>query len=93
MNIVKNLFKGTTTNNLDKEIQQKGFEISQCSEICESCTSKFPKHLKFEGESEGTSLWNTTKPYGMHIIIATGKKIGLMMPLMKMVKKKGYFKI
>ena len=23
MNIVKNLFKGTTTNNLDKEIQQK----------------------------------------------------------------------
>ncbi|KAL1572449.1 hypothetical protein MG5_02564 [Candida albicans P57072] len=74
MNIVKNLFKGTTTNNLDKEIQQKGFEISQCSEICESCTSKFPKHLKFEGESESTSLWNTTKPYGMHIIIATGKK-------------------
>ena len=31
--------------------------------------------------------FGTTKPYGMHIIIATGKKIGLMMPLMKMVKK------
>lgn len=71
MNIVKNLFKGNQTTT-DKEIQDKGFEISQCSETCESCSSKFPKSLKFEGE--GTPLWNTTKPYGMHIIIATGKK-------------------
>ncbi|EGW31394.1 uncharacterized protein SPAPADRAFT_61961 [Spathaspora passalidarum NRRL Y-27907] len=52
------------------EIKQQGFKISECSETCESCSSKFPSSLKFE---EGASLWKSTKPYGLHIVVSTGK--------------------
>lgn len=57
-------------NDATQEIEDLGFEISECSETCESCSSKFPKSLKFE---ENDPLWKSTKPYGMHILVSTGK--------------------
>ncbi|EMG46232.1 APD1 Actin patches distal protein 1 [Candida maltosa Xu316] len=73
MTILQKFFgKKTTTDEetASQEIESLGFEISECSETCESCTAKFPKSLKFE---ETEPLWKSTKPYGMHILIATGK--------------------
>ncbi|KAI5959620.1 uncharacterized protein KGF55_005264 [Candida pseudojiufengensis] len=55
---------------IDEQIIQSGFEISDCSEICDDCTISYPKSLKFE---ETEPLWNSTKPFGLHLIISTGK--------------------
>ncbi|KAK6461683.1 Sucraseferredoxin-like protein [Scheffersomyces coipomensis] len=59
-----------TSQNHDEEVKSKGFEIADCSFDCESCDSKFPASLKFDDEAD---LWNSTKPYGLHFIVSTGK--------------------
>lgn len=53
------------------ELQELGFEVSSCSQECESCTSKFPASAA-KGD-EDTPLWGSTKPYGLHIVVPTNK--------------------
>lgn len=69
---IKNSVTGGSndTANLQSEIESKGFQISSCSNECDSCNSKFPSSLKFDDDFP---LWNSTKPYGLHIVVATGK--------------------
>ncbi|KAK6201154.1 Sucrase/ferredoxin-like-domain-containing protein [Scheffersomyces amazonensis] len=59
-----------SSGNHEEEIKSKGFEISECSFECDSCTSKFPASLKFDEEAE---LWDSTKPFGLHLLVSTGK--------------------
>lgn len=58
------------SSSIDEQIQAKGFEISTCSETCADCNVTYPKSLKFE---ESEPLWDSTKPYGLHLNISTGK--------------------
>lgn len=55
-----------------EELHELGFEVADCSQECESCTTKFPSSISFK-EDEGGSLWGSTKPYGLHIVIPTNK--------------------
>lgn len=48
---------------------EKGFSVSECSYECATCTTKFPKM----GPNDTATLWNSTKPYGLHIVVSTGK--------------------
>lgn len=61
---------GSSEESKSREIQAKGFEISSCSDQCDDCIGKFPKSIKVEEEA---NLWNSTNPYGLHIVVATGK--------------------
>lgn len=57
---------------IKKSLEDSGFEISDCDLDCGSCSSKFPSSLKFE-DDDGGSLYNTTKPFGLQVIVPTGK--------------------
>ncbi|KAI5953261.1 hypothetical protein KGF54_002632 [Candida jiufengensis] len=59
-----------SSTSIDQHIIDSGFEISDCSETCEDCTFHYPKSLKFE---ENEPLWHSTKPFGLHLNISTGK--------------------
>lgn len=50
-------------------VAEKGFSVSDCSYECDTCTTKFPKMAV----EESATLWNSTKPYGLHIVVTTGK--------------------
>lgn len=64
------LFSFLKSENPTQEIIDSGFEICSC-ENSEGC-GKFPPSVKFNDDDSKT-LWNTTKPYGLHCIISTGK--------------------
>lgn len=64
------LFQKQNGAKIEKEITELGFEVSECSADCDGCTSKFPSSVKILTED---SLWNSTKPYGMHLFVSTGK--------------------
>ncbi|KAI3405643.2 hypothetical protein KGF56_001661 [Candida oxycetoniae] len=73
MAILDRFFANGETSNkpsITQQIEGKGFEISTCSETCDNCTATFPKSIKYE---ESEPLWHSTKPYGLHLNIATGK--------------------
>ncbi|CAI5758349.1 unnamed protein product [Candida verbasci] len=55
---------------IEEQIKDQGFEISTCPETCDACITNFPKSLKFE---EDEPLYNSTKPFGLHLLISTGK--------------------
>ncbi|SGZ58344.1 CIC11C00000002899 [Sungouiella intermedia] len=65
-----NYFKPSKSH--DEELKEKGFEIAECSMDCASCTSKFPSSVSFNDDDNG-SLWGSTKPYGLHIVIPTNQ--------------------
>lgn len=52
-----------------EEITKKGFEVSDCSFECDSCNFNFPKNV----QADSGDLWNSTKPFGLHIVIPTNK--------------------
>lgn len=60
----------SSEDQLKQEISKKGFEVSTCSEQCDDCHSKYPSSLKFDDDFP---LWNSTKPFGLHLVVATGK--------------------
>lgn len=62
--------KGTSDSAVQSEIAAKGFEVSLCSHECDDCQGKFPKNMKLD---EDSALWNSTSPYAMHAVVATGK--------------------
>jgi (2Fe-2S) ferredoxin len=64
------LFGFLKSENPAQQIRNSGFEICSC-EKSEGC-GKFPSSVKFNDDDNKT-LWNTTKPYGLHCIISTGK--------------------
>lgn len=66
---ILSFFKGGA-NPTAQKLQELGFEVSSCSEECSSCTSKFPSSLSFNEED---CLWESTKPYGLHIVVPTNK--------------------
>lgn len=53
----------------ESAVLRQGFDISTCAQECDDCSSKYPSSLKIEGGD----LWNSTKPYGLHILVFTGK--------------------
>ncbi|GEQ70619.1 hypothetical protein JCM33374_g4297 [Metschnikowia sp. JCM 33374] len=55
-----------------EQIKSAGFEISECSEECESCTSSFPRSLSFK-EDDDSPLFGSTSPYGLHVVVPTNK--------------------
>lgn len=57
---------------VEEQIKTAGFEISECSEECGTCTSSFPKSLSFK-DDDNVALFGTTLPYGMHIVVPTNK--------------------
>ncbi|CAH2352347.1 actin patches distal protein 1 [[Candida] railenensis] len=57
---------------VEAKLVEKGFEISDCDLDCGSCTSKFPSSVKFQ-DDDGSSLWGSTKPFGLHVVVPTGK--------------------
>ncbi|CAK9437965.1 uncharacterized protein LODBEIA_P23430 [Lodderomyces beijingensis] len=69
MAILDKIF-GSSNPSIAQQIEAKGFEISKCPETCADCSVTYPKSLKFE---ETEPLWDSTKPYGLHLNIATGK--------------------
>ncbi|KAG2731053.1 hypothetical protein G9P44_006202 [Scheffersomyces stipitis] len=69
MGLLQKIFHGQTKN-IDSLVLEKGFEVSSCSSECSSCTSNFPKSLSFDNDAY---LWESTKPYGLHIVVPTGK--------------------
>ncbi|OBA23500.1 Sucraseferredoxin-like protein [Metschnikowia bicuspidata var. bicuspidata NRRL YB-4993] len=56
----------------EQQIQDAGFEISECSEECETCTSSFPKSLSFK-DDDSASLFGSTSPYGLHVVVPTNR--------------------
>ena len=64
-------FKSNEAQVLD-ELIAAGFEISSCDFNCSDCQSKYPSSMKVQDDSEGP-LWKSTKPRGLHILVATGK--------------------
>ncbi|KAG7664741.1 uncharacterized protein J8A68_001696 [[Candida] subhashii] len=71
MTILHKLLGLPSNPNPEREITKAGFEVSTCSSTCDGCTSgSFPKSVKFE---ENAPLWESTKPYGLHIVVYTGK--------------------
>lgn len=52
------------------DLNNLGFEVAECSQECESCTTKYPSSVNFK-DDEGDSLWGSTKPYGLHIVVPT----------------------
>lgn len=69
------LFKrsGPLDDELAAAVTAKGFEVAACDAECASCHSKFPASLKVLDVSETGPLWDSTKPYGLHLVVATGK--------------------
>lgn len=70
MGLIRKLFGGGNNINIEEEIERKGFSTSDCSFDCDSCSSKFPTSVSVEEKDE---LWNSTKEYGLHIVVASGK--------------------
>lgn len=70
MRLIGKLFGGGNDVNIEEEIEKKGFSTSDCSFDCGSCHSKFPSSVSVE---EKDQLWNSTKEYGLHIVVASGK--------------------
>lgn len=70
MELIGKLFGGGNNVNIEEEIEKKGFSTSDCSFDCDSCHSKFPSSVSVE---EKDQLWNSTKEYGLHIVVASGK--------------------
>ncbi|KAK6455724.1 Sucrase/ferredoxin-like-domain-containing protein [Scheffersomyces xylosifermentans] len=72
MGLLNTIFNrgGHDSQKLKAEIESKGFEVSDCSFECDDCTSHFPKSIKVE---EDADLWESTKPFGLHIVVPTGK--------------------
>lgn len=70
MTILNKFFGKSGQQSTEEQIKHLGFEISTCPETCDDCTSKFPKSLSFE---ESDKLWQSTKPYGLHLNVSTGR--------------------
>lgn len=68
--MIRWLFGHRETPSIEQEIEKKGFSNSDCSFDCSSCSSKFPASVSIE---EKDQLWNSTKEYGLHIVVASGK--------------------
>lgn len=66
-----NVFKSKDAK-IEAELLAQGFEKSECDFDCGTCSTKFPNSVKIQDDSEG-SLWETSKPYGLQVIIPTGK--------------------
>lgn len=62
------LFKSSKDHSQD--IANLGFEVSDCSQECDACTSRFPSSVAIETKDP---LWNSTKPYGLHVVVPTNK--------------------
>lgn len=69
MTVLQRLF-GKSTPKICDQITNAGFEISDCSSTCDECTGKFPKSISMD---ESAPLWESTKPYGLHLVVSTGK--------------------
>lgn len=54
------------------EIVKAGFELADCDANCDDCHSKFPLNVKFQ-DDDGAALWKSTKPYGLHLVVSTGR--------------------
>lgn len=61
-------FNRNKSKSFEDEIHSRGFEISECFD-CENCTWKYPSSVK----QEDGVLWQSTNPYGLHLIIPTAK--------------------
>lgn len=66
---ILSLFKPTEASD---EIVKAGFEIADCESNCDDCHAKFPLSVKF-ADDDGKALWKSTKPYGLHLVVSTGK--------------------
>lgn len=69
MGLINRIF-GSKAVNVEEEIEEKGFSASECSFDCASCSTKFPSSVSIE---EKDQLWKSTKEYGLHIVVASGK--------------------
>lgn len=69
MGLLDKFLKSSETE-VQKELQSKQFEESNCAIDCGSCNFPFPKSVKIETEG---NLWNSTKPYDMQIVIPTNR--------------------
>lgn len=58
--------------NAEESIKNEGFEVSDCSMECLSCTSKFPASLSFK-DDDNSALYGNTLPFGLHAIVPTNK--------------------
>ncbi|GMF61085.1 unnamed protein product [[Candida] boidinii] len=49
--------------------------ISDCSATCSAteCFTKYPSSFKLDPADLNSPLWETTKPYDLHILISTGE--------------------
>jgi hypothetical protein len=54
------------------DITRAGFELANCDVDCDDCHTNFPRSVKFQ-DDDGKQLWKSTKPYGLHLVISTGK--------------------
>lgn len=68
MNIAKGLFRKLV--NTEALVKSKGFDVSECAEECSGCPTKYPSSVKIEYDG---ALWDLTKPYGLHLVVTTGK--------------------
>lgn len=68
MNFANKIFRRKP--DLNEQVKEKGFEVSECSESCAGCATKYPSSVKIEYSGD---LWDLTKPFGLHMIVCTGK--------------------
>lgn len=61
---------GNSEPSIQQELQNKQFEESKCDIDCGSCNFPYPKSVKIETDG---SLWNSTKPYDIQIVIPTNR--------------------
>lgn len=64
------LRKFTKQDSVDVQIQATGIELSLCDLECSSCHQDYPKSVTVE---EDTVLWKSSKEYGLHLVVSTGK--------------------
>lgn len=64
------LFRGAKDHT--QELQELGFEVADCSQECETCTTKFPGSVSSK-DDDNSPLWGSTKPYGLHIVVPTNQ--------------------
>lgn len=58
------------SGSVEDQIRLKGIEISECDLDCGSCDFDYPKSVSIDLSAQ---LWQSTKEYGMHIVVPTGK--------------------
>lgn len=54
------------------ELTDKGFDVAECDMDCGSCHTQFPSSVNFT-DDDGALLWQSTKPFGLHAVVTTGK--------------------